>query len=178
MTILSAFIPTETADLVAILNVDGEQVFARARPLKASISPEIKYMTHPVEKGGNITDHRVILPDIVTLSVVLEAGNYRDTYQAIKQAARSSIPFIIQTKSDTFNNMQITAYPSEEDPTFFDTLLVNVAFREIQFDAAQIQILAPDAVSNNADTSTVDRGEVQGTDATSENGSLLFRVFG
>ncbi len=178
MTIPNAFIQNDTADLVAILDINGAQVFETASPLKATIKPEIKYMTHPVEDGGNITDHRIILPNVVAITLVLEAGNYRDTYQQIKQSAVESTPFIVQTKSDTFNNMRIAEYPSEEDPQYFDTVIVNLVFREIQFDSARIQLLPPESVADPSDASTVDRGEQQGQETENEQGSILFRTFG
>ena len=90
MAILDAFIPTATADLVSILDADGNQVFETASPLKASLSPEIKYMTHPVETGGNITDHRIILPDVVTVSLVLEAGKL-SRYVSTDKAVRAKL---------------------------------------------------------------------------------------
>ncbi len=177
MTIANANIPAASGDLVAILDSSGNQVFPLAQPLSASVDPEIRYMVHPVENGGSIIDHRVVLPVIVNVELVLTAGNYRNTYQDIRQAAEESRQLIVQTKSSTFSNMYITAYPSEENSNFFDTIVVNLTFREVQFDTARTQTLSQDQVRNPADSSTVNRGEQSGMMAEIE-GSVLSGIFG
>lgn len=165
-------------DIVSILDESGEQAFALARPVSVSVGPEIQYMTHPVENGSVITDHRVVLPVLINMTVILAAGNYRDTYQEIRQAAIESRAFVVQTKSNTFNNMQITAYPSEEDTALFDTVTVNLSFREIQFDNARTQVLSQNQVSNPADSSTTNRGDQSGTSVSDSVGSILSGIFG
>lgn len=170
------------ADAVAIFYEAGLQAFSGARPIRVSVGPSIKYMTHPQEDGGNVTDHRIIEPDTVVIGMILEPATYRQTYQEIKTAARASVPLIVQTRSDTFVNMYIDSYPSEEDPALFDTITMNISFREIQTEAAQIQTLPAESVENSADSSTVDRGTQNGSADTpvqteSSEGSILSDVF-
>ncbi len=159
MAIRRVFTPSATADVVAILDEQGNQVFSGARALGVSISSEIKYMTHPVDTGGNVTDHRIILPDVITLAVILTPEAYRSTYQEVRQAARNSTALIVQTKANTFENMRIAQYPTEEDPALFNTITMNIGLREIQFDNPRTVLLPQASVANPADTSTVDRGE-------------------
>lgn len=169
----------EAADIVAIFDaVSGIQLFEGARPIKASVSQNIRYMKHPQEDGGNVTDHRIIEPTAIALNTILDPNNYRSTYQRIRTAARESTFLTVQTKTDTFTNMVIAGYPSEEDPALYDTITMNLTLEEIQTEGAQVQILATTQVRNASDSSTVDRGAQNGTDAGEvQQGSVLSRVF-
>ena len=177
MAIRNLTTTTSAADRVAILDVNGAQVFEGARPLKAVVSPEIQYMTHPREDGGNITDHRVILPIVVTLSVILRSETYRDTIQGIQQAANDSTEFMVQTKSGTYTNMRITSYPTEETPQYFSTIKAEIIFREIQDESARTQVLSQDQVRNPADSSTINRGQQSAPDAQANDMTIAQRIF-
>lgn len=175
-----------SADVVGIFDESGAvQIFTGARAITATISQNIRYMKHPQEDGGNVTDHRIIEPVAINLNTILDPVNYRSTYQAIKAAAISSTLLTVQTKTDTFSNMVIAAFPSEESPALFDTISINFTLEEIQFEGARVQELPPEEVENPSDTSTVDRGTQNGTDTgpvdqgTGEDGSgsVLFDIF-
>ena len=170
------------ADIVAIMGDGGIQLFQGARPVTATIAQNIRYMRHPQEDGGNVTDHRIIEPVLISMTTILDAENYRATYQAIKAAAISSTLLTVQTKTDTFFNMVISAYPSEESPTFYDTITMNLTLEEIQFEGARVQVLAEEDTENPSDSSTVDRGTQNGQDAgevdpETQQGSVLSDIF-
>ena len=175
MALFDALIPSAAADVVAVFETSsGRQVFERARPMKATVSESAKLMTHPLEDGSNVVDHRIILPIGVQLSMILDSNNYRDTYQAIRQSFRDSINFTVQTKTDTYQNMYLQDIPHEESPELFDTITIILNFIEAQFTNIQRQALPPDAVRNANDSSTADRGEQTGTDS-GDRSSAAFR---
>jgi len=177
MSITNNNVTSATSDLVAILDANGQQVFPGARPVKATSSPEIMYTTHPREDGGNITDSRIVLPQIVSLSVILNPATYRDTIQAIHQAAIDSTEFIVQTKSRTYQNMYLTAYPTEENVQFFDTIKAELTFKEVKTESAITQTLPADAVADPADSSTVSRGQQSSSEAQDGDQTLAQRIF-
>ena len=170
MALLDALIPGFTADVVAVLDgITGQPLFTDARPMKATIAESAKLMTHPLESGANIVDHRIILPVALSVSFIIRPNNYRETYQAIRQAFRDTIRLSVQTKTDTYRNLYLQGIPHEEDPGFFDTITIVLEFIEALIATVQIQELPGTAVANQQDTSTVDRGEVTGTDEPSSS---------
>ena len=177
MALFSALIPSASADVVAVMEASsGRQVFAGARPLKATVAESAKLMAHPLEDGSNIVDHRIILPIGISISVILRADDYRETYQEIRRLFRQSVRMTIQTKTDTYTNLYLQDIPHEEDPALFDTITMILQFIETQIAVVQVLALPPAAVANTADTSTSDRGQQTTTDA-GRRSSTLFRLF-
>ena len=177
MAIFDALIPSASADVVAIIDANsGRQLFADARPLKVTVAESAKLMSHPVEDGTNIIDHRIILPIGLSVSCVLRAETYRETYQEIRRIFRESVRLTVQTKTDTYTNLYLQDIPHEEDPALFDTITMIIQLVETQIATVQILALPPAAVTSPDDTSTSDRGEQTTTDA-GERGSLGIRAY-
>lgn len=177
MAIFNALIPTKSADVVAVIDANsGRQVFRGARPLKATVAESAKLMAHPLEDGSNIVDHRIILPIGLSLNCVLEAENYRDTYQEIRRIFRESVRLTVQTKTDTYTNLYLQDIPHEEDPGLFDTVTMILQLIETQIARVQILALPPSSVANPNDVSTTDRGEQTTTDS-GDMGSAAIRLY-
>lgn len=165
MALFNALLPTKAADVVAIFDANsGRQLFADARPMKATIAESAKLMTHPIEDGETVVDHRIILPVGLSLSMIITADRYRETYQEIRQTFRDTIRLSVQTKTATYTNLYLQNIPHEEDPAVFDTITIILEFIEALFVRVQIQALPPAAVLNPADSSTSDNGEQTTTD--------------
>lgn len=195
MAIIDALIPQASADVVAIFpEVDGidipligeipgfipVQVFNDARPMRAEISEPAQFMTHPLESGAQVTDHRIILPVEISITFILRPEAYRLTYQLIRQAFLREQRFSIQTKTSTYTGMYIADMPHQEDPAYFDTVTMVIQFREVQFFDAQLRTLADADVIDAEDASTLNRGEqLPGTPSVEQaaEGSRLYRVF-
>ena len=178
MALFNALIPSASADVVAVLDATtGRQVFVGARPLKATVAESAKLLTHPLEDGSTIVDHRIILPIGLSISCVLRADDYRETYQQIRRLFRESVRLTVQTKTDTYTNLYLQDIPHEEDPALFDTITMVLQFIETQIARVQILALPPAAVAAPADTSTSDRGEQTTTDAGDQGGSILAGFF-
>lgn len=141
--------------------------------MKASIAEGAKLMTHPLENGEVITDHRVILPVAISLAMILRSRDYRDTYAAIRAAFRRTDEFTVQTKTDTYRNMYLRDIPHEEDPDKFDTITIILEFVEAQFFTSQVQELTEAEVTDREDSSTLNRGE----QANQDGGSVLLDLF-
>lgn len=133
-TILDVLIPSFFArDVVAVYTQDFNQVFAQARPLKVVVKEEAKVMEHPVENGTIITDHRIILPVEIELSMLIRNADYPDVYQAIRQFYLNATLLVVQTKVGIYDNQMIASMPHEEDPEHFDTITLALKFKQVQF---------------------------------------------
>ena len=55
-------------------------------------------MEHPVESGAVITDHRIVMPIEIDLSLILASADYTDVYKAIRQYYYAATLLTIQTR--------------------------------------------------------------------------------
>jgi hypothetical protein len=156
-------------DSVAVFDQAFNQVFPQARALKATIKEEAKVMEHPVETGATITDHRVILPIEIELSMMVFSADYQDVYNSIKQYYLNSTLLIVQTWTSTYLNQLIAAIPHEEDPQQFKVLNIAIKLKEVLFVTSQSKVV-PKNPSNN---STTNRGNIQPNTVSPERGSSI-----
>jgi len=163
-------------DIVGIFEQDTfDQLFVIARPIKAKVTETSTVMTHPVEDGSTITDHKIINPVEIEFNMVVTGPEYLDTFASIKQAFLNSDFLIVQTKSDTYNNMIISSIPHEEDANIFDGFGMVVKLTEVKVVVPQ----QGESVQDPADpehTAKQDNGKQQPTE--SSKSSLLFDIFG
>ena len=155
----STLLPSFAVDYVAIFDQDYNQLFRSARAIKAVVKEQSKVMEHPVESGAIITDHRIIMPVEINLSLILASEDYQSVYKAIRQYYLNATLLIIQTRAGIYENQLIAAIPHEEDPTMFDALTIALSLKQVFFVTAQFGVV-PKRPSN---TTTVNRGVQQGT---------------
>jgi|SRR6185437_2186601 len=155
--IIDSIFPTLFDDVAVYDQTTFLQVFSRARALKATIKQEAKVMEHPVETGAVITDHRIILPTEIELSMIVQARDYSDTYRNIKQYFLNGTLLTVQTNADVYANQLIAGMPHEEDPDQHSTLTVALKLKQVQFAQAQYGILP----KNPSHSTKVDRGVLQ-----------------
>ena len=179
MSFLNINIPSLTSETVSIIDSESlDPVFVEAKKMKVSSNTEIYYPRNPIETGGTITDHKVVLPDIVSVSCIINDFNYRSVVQEIRDSAIASRVFTVQTKSITYDDMVIDKIPVEEDPSMFDSVTIVISFSKIQFDEAEVNKLTQGKVSNKPDSSTVDRGEQSTTGTQSSIAARALRGIG
>jgi len=175
-TSLRNLTPTAAVDVVGVYDVDFNQVFPGGRPIKATIKEEATFFKHPLENSTSRTDHIIFNPVEITLNVVLIGEQYRNVYQQIKQIFRGQTQLIVQTKTDTYENMYIQGMPHDEDPGSFDAVIMSLMLAETQLAATEVVFQA----ARLSDSDTVDRGQQEPrepTDAEAGRGSLLSRIF-
>lgn len=156
--IINTLLPTFAFDSVAVFTQDFTQLFKSARPIKAVIKEQAKVMEHPVENGATITDHRIILPIEIELSLILASEDYQSVYNNIKQYYLNATLLTIQTRSGIYQNQLIASMPHEEDPSQYNVLTIALSLKEVIFVSAQYTTLP----KNKGDNSTVKTGEQQG----------------
>lgn len=122
------------------------QMFANARPLKATVRETSKVMEHPVETGSMFSDFHIINPieiDLPLLVVNKSAGgiaslfgagsnsNYATTYAQIRQAFINATPLTIKTRTGSYQNMIISDMPHEEEPEMFNAIVILLRLRQV-----------------------------------------------
>lgn len=166
-------------DVVGIYDQDFRQLVEGARPVKAIVHEEARVMEHPLEDGATITDHRVMLPVEVELSLLLRSP--RDDYSQLRGIYRRAELVTVMTRSGAYANMLIQALPHDEDPALFGTIPLALRLREVKLVQAQFQALPPRQVASARDASTKRRGEQTTTQADGETAgraSALYRIVG
>lgn len=161
-SILDTLIPTYAFDSVGVFDQNFNQVFPEARAIKAVVKEQARVMQHPLETGAVTTDHRVILPIEIELSMILTPDTYQDVYRAIKQFYLNATLLVVQTKSSTYNNMLISEMPHEEDPETYNILALALSLKEVQFATTTFAYAPKDPLNST----TVNKGTQQGTVAT------------
>ena len=168
--LLTTLLPSAAIDYVAVFTQDFQQIFMEARAIKAVVKEQAKLMEHPVESGAIITDHRIILPVEIDLSLILQSPDYQNVYKAIRQYYLNGTLLVVQTRSGIYENQLISGMPHEEDPTQYDALAIALSLKQVQFVTAQFGVVP----KNPKNSTTVNRGTQQPTTpSTQKVGSTL-----
>lgn len=154
-------VPTGAQDVIAVLNSDFEQVFEKARAVKATIMRASKAMEHPLETGATVTDHRIVLPVNIELSMLLTSEDYRAVYQQVRDLFVKGELLTVQTRVDSFPSMLIEKMPHDETPEMFDGVALALSLKEAQFVQPQFSTVKVEKPKNSA---TVKQGQKQPTE--------------
>lgn len=171
--LISAILPSFAVDSVAVFTQDFTQVFKKARAMKAVVKEQSKLMEHPVESGIVITDHRIILPVEIELTLILSSYDYQSVYKSIKQYYLNGTLLVVQTRSDIYENQLIASMPHEEDPSQYDVIPLILNLKQVQFVTAEYGVV-PKAPKN---TNTTKRGTQQTTPAPANQASAARQAF-
>jgi len=127
-------IASASQDVVGIFDsASFNQLFTNARAIKAKVNENSSVMSHPVEDGSTVTDHTVILPIDIELSMIISSADYRSVYESIKSYFIAATLLIVQTRSGTYRSMIISNMPHDEDPEMYDALTMAVKLQEVKF---------------------------------------------
>lgn len=144
-------------DVVGVFAADFSQVFPDARPTKLTLRRIARPMEHPVETGVTITDHRIIMPMVATLQVIVPNAAYKNTYREIVQLFSNSELLSIMTKVGYWPNFFITEMPHEESPEIFDAVTISLSLKEVLY-ANSSPVVVPADPTNNP---TIKRGLIR-----------------
>ena len=174
---------------VAVYDQNYIPVFAGADFLKVSVTPNIKFPEHPVEKtgggqvqNGTITDNFVKDPTSIDLTISISSVDYLSTYNEIIQLYSNATILIVQTSVDVYENMAIMSPPHEESSDTVQSVSMTIKLREIQLVSASYGDLPPvnPSPEKASSSNTVDRGTVQPETANiaeQKQGSDLYNAF-
>ena len=178
---LGALIPSTAVDVVGIFteseNTAGQaeitQIIDGARPVKASIDRSAEFFKHPLENSRQVTDHRIILPVTIEISMLLLGEEFVDVYQQINQLFLDGTELVIQTKTDSYPGQVIQSMPHEETAEIADGVILSFGTSEILVAPVDVQFSPADETQ----ASTVDRGEQLPKNATEEKTSAAAALY-
>lgn len=169
---------SRAVDLVGLFDEDFRQVAEGARPIKAIVREEARVMDHPIEDGSTITDHRVMLPVEIELSLIL--SNPADDYARLRSLYRAAELLTVQTNATSYPDMLIAGMPHDESPDMFGAVPLALQLRQVITVEAQFQALPPRQVAEPRNASTRNNGQKSGSAATPETerkSSTAYRAF-
>lgn len=159
-------IASSSKDVVGIFDQTSfNQLFTNARAIKAKITETSSVMSHPVEDGTTVTDHKVINPIEIELSCIIATEDYKAVYESIKATFKDSTLLIVQTRSGTYRSMIISAMPHDEDPEFYESLTIAIKLIEVKF-ATFTQGGKVSSPKSSKHSSTKDTGKKQPKEST------------
>lgn len=121
-------------DEVAVFDSETfEQVFPYARPVECNVRPSTRTMEHPIETGQSIADHRIINPLEIIMEVIVSSVFYNQTFNDIVYLFETATLLTVQTKFGTYSNMFITDLPHKESPEVYDSVVIQLRFKEVLF---------------------------------------------
>lgn len=162
-------------DAVGLFDEDFRQVAAGARPVKAIVREEAAVMDHPVEDGTTITDHRVMLPVEIELSLIL--SNPADDYARLRSLYRAAELITVQTNAATYPDMLISGMPHDETPEMFGVVPLALQLRQVVTVEAQFQALPPRQVASERNASTRNNGQKNAEETNDQRGSTAYRAW-
>jgi hypothetical protein len=168
---------TKAVDLVGVFDIDWNQVFPGARPLKAVVNDKATFFKHPLEDSSTRIDHIIFDPIEIVLSLIMYGFDYKQVYQQVKQKFKSQTQLIVQTKTDDYENMYIQAIPHEESPDNFDSVIMALKLYETKI-AGTVVAFVP-AIKTDSDTQNRGQQEPMIPLRTrDDNNTVLLSIFG
>lgn len=150
LTAQNLILGSSNVDVNAVLNQETmQQVFAEARPIKATVRETARVMNYPVETGAILSDHKIINPTEIEMIFAIASDFYASAYQAIRNAWNASTLLSVQSRTGTYRNMIISDMPHEEEPDTFNMITQFVKFREVIF-VAPASVAKSNGLSNFA----------------------------
>lgn len=153
-----------------------------AIPIKATVSPTSKLMSHPIEDGTVIMDHAVREPTEITFQILLVGDESRDLYKSLSNLYDKKEMITVQTRAGVYPRMVIESMPHDENAENMAVIPVVLKLKEAIVAKTQFQALPPQQVASPRNASTVKRGQQSGRQETADKGgerqgSLLYKTF-
>lgn len=165
-------------DQIAVFDQSYSRVFRKADILDVRVREDARAMEHPVENGTIITDHRIILPVEIEITLSCTSSDYASVYGQIRQNFYDAELFTVQTRTAVYENQMLTAMPHTETSEIMNGVLIILNFRQVLI----VTAVTVYSAKNASDADTVNRGTQQGTAAnetqTDKATSGLYNVSG
>lgn len=126
-----------SAHQMIVLTQEYKPAFPGAIAMKTTVKPTKKTMEHPLEDGAIITDHVILMPIEIIVSMFVPSQDLQNTYDQISQYYNDSTFLIVQTRSDVYTNQYISEIPHDENPDQFNSIEIIVKFKQAQITQSQ-----------------------------------------
>lgn len=107
------------------------QLFADARPMKATVRETSRVMEHPIETGSILADHHIINPVEIDIPMIILAQNYSGTYTQIRQSFVNATPLSVKTRTGVYQNMIIADMPHEEQSEMYNAIMITLRLKQV-----------------------------------------------
>ncbi|MBR4355109.1 MAG: hypothetical protein IKP96_00830 [Elusimicrobiaceae bacterium] len=126
--------------------------------MSCKASAPSKLCEHPIENGGVITDHKVILPKQCTITIAMPAYYQDIVIKEIEKYHKESTPLCVHDCGMLYENMVITDYPHTTDVKTANRLVFTIEMKEIIVVDPKYVKLDISKVKAAKDASTVKKG--------------------
>lgn len=123
----------EIVDVVAVFTGKYKQVFPKARTIVAMIIEDSRTMDYPLETGAITTDHRVILPTEIQLTLMLNSADYRNVYNDIRSYWANGTTLIVQTKTTNYPDQLIVSLPHQESAEYYNAIPLTLNMKQVLY---------------------------------------------
>lgn len=173
---LSDFLSSSVMTRVAILDNDTLQpIFQSAHPMRVSVNPSKRATKFAVEDGTERSDH--VVKELVEIQIdFMAVDDVRTAYESLYQFWDQNQLVTVQTKVRSFENMLLLGVPHEEAVDLGTAITMPLRFQEWDEAKPEEGELPPNKVANKNQASTVERGQVKGSEAdepTRRKGSVM-----
>ncbi|OWK36895.1 phage baseplate protein [Fimbriiglobus ruber] len=172
-TILNSILGTSNAPAFG-------QLFANARPMKATVRETSKVMEHPVETGSMIADHHIINPVEIDLPLIISSQYYAATYNQIRQAFVNATALSVKTRVGIYSDMIVADMPHEEEADMYDVITINLRLKQVLYvvpGGGQLVNFQPaDPLNSNTLAGGLQQAAALGTQASNAVGAALSYV--
>lgn len=127
--------------------------------MSADIIEDCKLTEHPLEDGKVIADNKVILPTEIVVRVSLQPQDYKDRLDEIQRYKRDREMICVETKFNTYKNMQIVGLPCTLNVENVNRLTFNIKLREVLIMAKEGEV-----TENVSDMNTKNMGTLTGVE--------------
>lgn len=158
---------------VIILSAIGfSELFSAAFPMDAKIETESKLTQHPLETGAIVSDHLIVQPTIITISMMIPV-EYSILLTTLDNYLQTGAAVMILTKDSVYSDMVLVGKPHIEQPDKMDFLNAQLRFQQITIAAMSGAGggLQSGDVSDKANASTVAKSQSTGASASSSASS-------
>lgn len=155
-------------DVTGVFDSKFNQVFSLARPMKVAVLEDAKAMQHPLETGATVTDHVIINPVSIELTLFLTGDEYKATYEQIKTLFKAVELLTVTTKTGSYPSMFISGIPHEETSDMFDVVPMTMKLEEARFFKMTYQ---PGKMKKHSNKPVVKAGE------KAPKQSVLYKIF-
>lgn len=119
-------------DEVAIIDqTTFEPLFDGVQFLKVKTTNTTSVMSHPVEDGSKVSDHVVFNLIEIEMSAILPITD-KTAYSQIREYYKKSTLVSVQTRTDYYSNMVISAIPDDEDAEMFSSVAMGIKLTEFR----------------------------------------------
>ena len=115
-------------DRVAIYDSNFNPVLTRSKKMGASVDNSAQITRQPLENGETFTDHIIYEPVGISMSLIMQANDYRIEYPQLKQFYDNAEELIITLGTGVYDNMVLETIPSQETTSQYDCVIVNATF--------------------------------------------------